>query len=89
MRLFGMVEASEGQGYTPAMSIELPCDVEEQLRTLAARQGRGVNILVEEAIQQYLETAAITDVDEGEVAETQDALLAELQDIADWKADGA
>lgn len=84
-----MVEAPYGQGYTPAMSIELPYSIEEQLRTLAARQGRGVSVLVEEALQQYLEAAAITDVDQDEVAETQDALLAELQDISEWKVNGA
>ena len=71
------------------MSIELPVGVEEQLRTLAARQGRDVGVLVEEAVRQYLEAAAITDVDGGEVAETQDALLAELPDISDWKVVGA
>jgi predicted transcriptional regulator len=71
------------------MSIELPVGVEEQLRTLAARQGRAVGVLVEEAVRQYLEAAAITDVDAGEVAETQDALLAELSDISDWKVVGA
>lgn len=61
------------------MSIELPIGVEEQLRTLAASQGRDVRVLIEEAIRQYLEVAVITDVDEGEVAETQDVLLAELR----------
>ena len=71
------------------MSIELPVGVEKQLRTLAARQGRDVGVLVEEAVRQYLEAAAITDVDAGEVAETQDALLAELSDISDWKVVGA
>jgi predicted transcriptional regulator len=71
------------------MSIELPVGVEEQLRTLAARQGRDVGVLVEEAVRQYLEAAAITDVDAGEVAETQAALLAELSDISDWKVGGA
>lgn len=71
------------------MSIELPIGVEEQLRTLAARQGRDVGVLVEEAVRQYLEAAAITDVDAGEGAETQDALLAELSDISDWPVVGA
>ena len=46
-------------------------------------------MLVEEAVRQYLEAAAITDVDAGEVAETQDALLVELPDISDWKVVGA
>ncbi len=65
------------------MSMELPVGVEEQLRTLAARQGRDVGVLVEEAVRQYLEAAATTDIDGDEVAETQDALLVELPDISD------
>lgn len=71
------------------MSIELPGSVEEQLRTLAARQGRDVRALVEEAIRQYLEAAAITDLDENDVAEAQGALLGELPNIPNWKASDA
>lgn len=71
------------------MSIELPGSVEEQLRTLAARQGRDVRALVEEAIRQYLEAAAITDLDANDVAEAQAALLGELPQVPDWKAGDA
>ena len=71
------------------MSIELPGSVEEQLRALATRQGRDVRALVEEAIRQYLEAAAITDLDPTDVAEAQGALLGELPHIADWKAGDA
>jgi len=71
------------------MSIELPGRVEEQLRNLAAKQGRDVCALVEEAIRQYLESAAITDLDVTQVAETQAALLGELPHVSDWKADDA
>ncbi len=71
------------------MSIELPGSIEEQLRSLAARQRRDVRTLVEEAIRQYLEAAAITDVDANELAETQAALLGELPRIPDWKAGNA
>ncbi len=71
-----------------AMSIELPVGIEEQLRTLAATQRRDVEALAEEAVRQYLEAAAITDIDADEVAETQDALLVELPDISDWKVGG-
>ncbi len=45
--------------------------------------------LVEEAIRQYLETAAITDVDANDVAEAQAALLSELPPMPDWKAGDA
>ena len=68
------------------MSIELAAGIEEQLRSLAARQGRDVHTLVEEVVRQDLEAAAITDVDASEVAEAQTALLAELPDVAAWKA---
>ena len=71
------------------MSIELPDSVVEQLRNLAAKQGRDVRTLVEEAIRQYLESAAITDLDATQVAETQATLLGELPDVSDWKADDA
>jgi len=71
------------------MSIELPGSIEEQLRKLAAKQGRDVRTLVEEAVRQYLESAAITDLDATQVAETQTALLGELPHVSDWKADDA
>jgi len=71
------------------MSIELPSSVEDQLRNLAAKQGRDVRTLVEEAVRQYLESAAITDLDATQVAETQTSLLGELPHVSDWKADDA
>ena len=71
------------------MVIELPVNVEEQLRNLAAKQGRDLRALVEEAMRQYLESVAITDVDAAQVAETQATLLSELPDISAWKADDA
>jgi hypothetical protein len=37
--------------------------VEEQLRNLAAKQGRDVGMIVEEAVRQYLKSAAITDIE--------------------------
>ena len=71
------------------MSIELTGSVEDQLRKLAAKQGRDVRTLVEEAVRQYLESATITDLDAAQVAETQAALLGELPHVSDWKADDA
>ena len=55
------------------MTIELPGNIEEQLRNLAAKQGRDVRTIVEEAVHQYLVTLAITDLDATQVAETQAA----------------
>ena len=83
------VEAPAVPVYSSNMSIELPDSVVEQLRNLAAKQGRDVRTLVEEAIRQYLESAAITDLDATQVAETQATLLGELPDVSDWKVDDA
>ena len=71
------------------MTIELPEIVEEQLRHLAAKQGRDVRALVEDALRQYVEFAAITDLEAAQVAEAQAELLGELPKISDWKADDA
>lgn len=68
------------------MSIELAATVEDQLRSLASKQGRDVQAVAEEAVRQYLEAADISDVDAGEVAETQTAMLAELPAVTAWKA---
>lgn len=68
------------------MSIELPVNFEERLQRLAATQGRDVSALVEEAVRQYLDAAAITDVAPGAVADAQAALLAELPNLSDWEA---
>ena len=57
------------------MSIDLPSVVEEQLRDLAKRQNRDMAELIEDAVRQYLDAAAITDVDPNQVAETQAKLL--------------
>jgi predicted transcriptional regulator len=67
------------------MTIELPMSIEKDLRNLALVQSRDIRDLVEEAVRQYLESAAITDLDAEEVAETQVALLGELRDIPAWK----
>src|SRR5436305_10483479 len=68
------------------MSIELPAQVEEQLRNLAARQKRDIGSLVGEAIRQYLEAEAITDLDAADVAEAQLALVGELRGVAPGRA---
>ena len=71
------------------MSIELPGNIEEQLRNLAAKQGCDVSTLVQEALRQYIEGAAITDLEQSEVAAAQLALLGELPNLPDWKVDDA
>ena len=76
-------------GYPTVVSIELPGSVEQQLRTLAENQGRDLGVLVEEAVRQYLEAAAITGLDANAVADAQAALLGELPHIPDWKTGDA
>jgi predicted transcriptional regulator len=71
------------------MSIDLPSVVEEQLRDLAKRQNRDIAEIIGDAVRQYLEAAAITDVDPNQVAETQAELLSELPGIVKWEADDA
>jgi len=70
------------------MTIELPAAVEAQLKILAIKQGRDLRTLVEEALRQYIEFTAITDLDASDVGGTQMALLDELASLPDWKAGG-
>jgi len=70
------------------MTVELPKKVEENLRNLARQQGRSIDVLLEEAIEQYLEAAAITDTTPGEIAATQEALSGELTHVSEWGAKG-
>ncbi len=67
------------------MTLELTGNVETQLRDLASKQGRNVGALVEEAVRDYLETAAITDLEPAEVAEAQVAMVSELGALPAWK----
>jgi predicted DNA-binding protein len=71
------------------MSIDLPSVIEEQLRDLAKRQNRDIADLIKDAVQQYLDAAAITDLDPNQVAETQVKLLGELPPISKWEVNDA
>ncbi|HZD42218.1 MAG TPA: ribbon-helix-helix protein, CopG family [Terriglobales bacterium] len=71
------------------MTIDLPSVVEQQLRDLAKRQNRDVAELIEDAIRQYLEAAAITDLGPNQITETQAKLLSELPPISKWEVDDA
>lgn len=55
-----------------------------QLSTLAARQGREVGALLHEAIREYLEAAATTDLSPGDIGEAQMALVGELSHLPSW-----
>lgn len=67
------------------MTIELSGNVEKQLRNLAASQGREIGDIVEEAVLEYLEAAAITDVQADEIGESQMTMLGELRGVPGWK----
>ncbi len=67
------------------MTVELTGATEAQLRDLAAKQGRSVGVLVDEAVRAYLEIAAITDLESAEVAEAQEAMLGEIGALSEWK----
>jgi predicted transcriptional regulator len=71
------------------MTIEFPRGLEAELRSVAEKQGRDVVAVVEDAVQQYLEGAAITDLDPAEVAAAQLSVVAELSDASDWDGDPA
>ena len=75
--------------YNLSMTIELPSVVEEQLRDLAKKQNRDVATVIEDAVRQYIDAAAITDVDLDQIAETQATLLCELPPISKWETDDA
>ena len=66
------------------MTIDVSRHLEEELRRLADLRGQDVSVLVEEAVRQYLDAVAITDVSSGEVAATQASLLSELDRIPTW-----
>ncbi len=71
------------------MTIDLPSVIEDQLRDLAKRQNRDIAELIQDAVRQYIETAAITDLEPNQVAETQAKLLSELPPISKWEVDDA
>jgi predicted transcriptional regulator len=81
-----LLKLPEPRSRFAGVSIELSTSAEEQLRNLAAKQGRDVSALVEDAVRQYLEATAITDLEPAEVAETQTALVRELPGVSVWKA---
>ena len=89
LRALRAVEDKHSADYNLPMTIELSHAVEEQLRDLAKRQNRDVAELIEDAVRQYLETVAITDVDASQIAVTQAALLSELPPVSKWETDDA
>jgi predicted transcriptional regulator len=72
------VEATSLERYDLVMTIELPSSLEAQLQDLAEKEGRNIGMIVEEAVRQYLEAVAITDLEPEQIAQAQIALADEL-----------
>ncbi len=60
-----------------------PC-LENELRRVASQRDRALDDIVEEAVRQYLDAAAITDLTPEDITATQEALLGELDEPPEW-----
>lgn len=66
------------------MTIDLSSQLESELHILAGQSGKNVEALVQEAIRQYLDAAAITDLQAEDVGTAQEALLGEMGRCEEW-----
>lgn len=64
--------------YTSGMVVHLPKTLEEWLKRYAEHSGQDVSSVLEDAVRQYLEASAATDVSAEDIAETQAKLAPEL-----------
>ncbi|NLX14663.1 MAG: hypothetical protein GXY44_13560 [Phycisphaerales bacterium] len=60
-----------------------PC-LENELRRVASQRAQALDDIVAEAVRQYLDAAAITEVTPEDITATQEALLGELDDQPEW-----
>lgn len=68
------------------MVVNLTHNIELQLRRLAEQQGRPLADLLEDAVREYIAAAAITDLTQEQVAETQMALSGELDPLPPYNS---
>ncbi|MEK7792971.1 MAG: hypothetical protein AAB353_00500 [Candidatus Hydrogenedentota bacterium] len=68
------------------MKIELPVAMEAPLRGVAESQGRDIAAVIIEALQQYIDSISITDLDPADVGQAQIAMLPEFLSIEHWEA---
>lgn len=68
------------------MTVHLSSTVERILSALAARTGRDVNAVVEDAVRQYLASANFGDMEPDAIARVQMDLLSELGMTEPWDA---
>ncbi len=71
------------------MTIQLQPELENEVRRLADERGRDVQAIVSEAVRQYIEAAAITDVTPEQVGQMQEAIVPEMSDIEGWEGQEA
>jgi predicted transcriptional regulator len=69
------------------MTVHLSGSLEGELERLARVRGQGIEALVEEAVRQYLDAAAITDLSPDDLAQTQAAMAGELEALSAWPQD--
>ncbi|MDM8007474.1 MAG: ribbon-helix-helix protein, CopG family [Phycisphaerae bacterium] len=69
------------------MTVHLSECLEDELRRLATLRGQGIDAIVEEAVRQYLDAVAITDVTDTDLAATQ-IKLDEMPRQEGWPEDG-
>lgn len=63
------------------MTVHLSDNLAEAIRRLAQEQGKAMDCVFEEAVQEYLTSASITDVSADDLAATQACLLPELRSM--------
>lgn len=68
------------------MTVHLSDNLLESLRKLADAQGREMDVIVDEAVREYLVASSITDVTPEEIAATQLGLIPELEGIEPYNA---
>ena len=67
--------------------ISLSDAVEKELLRVAGQSKRPLQVVVEEAVRQYLDGLAITDVEPADVSAAQITLAEELPDPSPWPAE--
>lgn len=67
------------------MTVHLSDNLLESLRKLADAQGREMDVIVDEAVREYLVASSITDVTPEEIAATQLELIPELERMEPYR----
>jgi predicted transcriptional regulator len=65
------------------MALALSPTLVQRLQELARARGVDAQRLLDDAVQQFVEAATITDLTPGEIARSQEAMLGEIG-LGDW-----